>query len=99
MSRSKPQIILQHVREDLKSTQVCQADAIYAVCYRGNPIMLRTIANIEVPDYPGPKYCKTSFPNPGHAFNLAERLNEQFQTTDFTVKIMLPGRTITEQPK
>jgi hypothetical protein len=96
MSRPKPTILLEHIREDLKATQVCEADAIYAVCYRGKPMALRTIGNIEVPDYPGPKYGKTAWPNAGHAFNLAERLNELFNTTDFTVHVMTVGRQIKE---
>ena len=96
MSRPKPTVILEHVREDLKATQICEADAIYAVCYQGRPIMMRTFINVEVPDYPGPKYGKTSWANPGHAFNLAERLNKMFETKDFTVVVMQPGRTIRE---
>jgi hypothetical protein len=97
MSRPKPTIILEHIRDDLKATQICEADAIYAVCYRGNPILMRTLQNIEVPDYPGPKYGKTAWANPGHAFNCAERLNALFKTEDFTVVKMIPGRTIREQ--
>jgi hypothetical protein len=97
MSRPKPTVILQHVRDDLKATQVCEADGIFAVCYRGQPIMMRTNCNIEVPDYPGFKYGKTSWSNPGHAFNLAERLNEMFKTTEFTVHKMTVGRMLREE--
>lgn len=95
MSRPKPNIILQHTTEEYKATQVCAADAIYSVCYRGQPIMVRTIDNIEV-GYPGPKYLKTSFPNSGHAFNLADRLNEMFNTEDFAVFVMRPQRLLKE---
>jgi hypothetical protein len=99
MSRPKPTILLEHVREDLKATQICEADAIYAVCYRGNPILMRTLQNVEVPDYPGPKYGKTSWANPGHAFNCAERLNALFNTRDFTVHKMSVGRRLEEEIK
>lgn len=95
MSRPKPTVILESIGPDMSSYQVCEADAIYAVCYKGRPIKIRTQANIEV-NYPGPKYAKTSFPTPGHAFNLAERLNQKFDTNEFSVVMMTAGRTISE---
>lgn len=96
MSRPKPTIILESIDESDRAFWVCLADAIYAVCYQGRPIMVKTQANVSV-NYPGPKYAKTSFPSAAHAFNLAERLNERFATTDFTVVIMTAGRTIREK--
>lgn len=95
MSRPKPTVLLEHVNEEQKATQICESDAIYGVCYRGQPVMVRTIANVEIP-YPGPKYAKTSFPNPGHAFNLADRLNKMFNTEEFTVHKMVIGRVLRE---
>lgn len=95
MSRPKPLILLEHIEESLKATQICDADAVYAVYYKNQPVMIRTIQNIEV-GYPGPKYVKTSFPNPGHAFNLADKMNEMFNTTDFCVMRMVPQRIIKE---
>lgn len=79
----------------MRAYQVCEADAIYAVCYKGAPIKIKTYANIELP-YPGPKYAKTAFPTSGHAFNLANRLNKKFTTSDFTVVMMTVGRVISE---
>ena len=96
MSRPKPTILLEDIDDNMRAYQVCVADAIYAVCYKGAPIKVKTHANIEI-DYPGPKYVKTSFPTSGHAFNLAERLNLRFDTTDFSVVIMQVGRTIKEK--
>jgi hypothetical protein len=95
MSRPKPRVIFQHIDDDMRAYQVCEADAIYAVCYKGAPVKVKTWTNIEI-DYPGPKYAKTSFPTSGHAFNLAEKLNQKFNTTDFSVVIMAVGRTLTE---
>ena len=95
MSRPKPTVLVQDIADDMRAYQVCEADAIYAVCYKGRPIKIKTWANIEH-NYPGPKYVKTSFPTAGHAFNLCERLNQRFDTTDFTVVIMTVGRTIRE---
>jgi hypothetical protein len=48
-------------------------------------------------NYPGPKYKKTSFSNPGHAFNLAEKLNAMFNTKDFTVVKLSSGELVTEE--
>ena len=96
MSRPKPTILLEEITDQLKATQICAADGVYAVCYKTRPISLRTNGNIEVPDYPGFKYLKTAFTNPGHAFNLAERLNKKFDTTDFDVRVMITGRIIVE---
>lgn len=95
MSRPKPAILFEHVDDNMRAYQVCEADAIYAVCYKGRPIKVKTYANIELP-YPGPKYAKTAFPTSGHAFNLVNRLNEKFETKDFTVVMMTVGRTISE---
>lgn len=97
MSRPKPTVLLEHVADDLKGTQICEADAVYAVCYRGRPIMMRSFINMDVPEYPGPKYGKTSWTNPGHAFNCADRLNKMFNTTDFTVHKMTVGRLLREK--
>jgi len=98
VSRPKPTVLLETINADMRSYQVCEADAIYAVCYQGRPIKIKTNANIET-NYPGPKYTKTSFPTAGHAFNLADRLNLRFATTDFSVVMMTVGRTITEKVK
>ena len=93
MSRPKPQIILEHVNKaNYRSDQVLAADGIYAVFYEGQPITLKT-ANMLV-SYPGPKYKKTSFSNPGHARNLCRKLNTQFKTENFTVVFMNNGTVV-----
>ena len=94
--RPKPRILLEHVSDDMRATQVCEVDAIFAVCYKGTPIQVRTQVNVEF-NYPPPKYSKTSFPTAAHAFNLADKLNQRFNTTEFSVVIMQVGRTITEK--
>lgn len=95
MSRPLPTIILSEFDNEGRGIEVCEADAVYAVCYQSKPINIRTHQNIEI-GYPGPKYKKTNFANPGHAFNLAEELNHRFSTGDFTVVMMTTGRTIKE---
>jgi len=93
MSRPAPKILNELTdKHTYKSQQVLAAEGIYAVFYKGAPINLRT-ANLLV-QYPGPKYKKVSFSNPGHAVNLARKLNIQFQTTDFTVVLLRQGDVI-----
>ncbi len=94
MSRPKPKILFEHVDRNFKAEEVLEADAIFAVCYDGQPINLRT--RNKMIDYPGPKYKKCSFSNPGHAFNLAERLNKIFNTEKFAVHKMVIGPKIKE---
>jgi hypothetical protein len=95
MARPKPTIILEHVNpKNYKAEQVLDAESIYAVFYQGKPINLRTLSHLV--SYPGPKYKKVSFSNSGHAFNLAERLNKIFKTTDFAVYKLDQGTLCTE---
>ncbi len=94
MSRPKPDILLTHTDpKTFKAEQVLKAEAIYAVFYDNKPINLRSLHTII--DL-GPKYKKVSFSNPGHAFNLAEKLNKLFKTTKFGVHMLTEGTKITE---
>lgn len=94
MARPKPTVIMEHVHHNTyQAEQVLEADAIYAVFYKNNPINLRTINHLV--NYPGPKYKKVSFSNPGHALNLAEKLNKLFCCNDFTVCRLIKGETYT----
>lgn len=95
MARPKPTIILEHTNsKTYRSEQVLEADYIYAVYYEGRPINLRTLNSLV--NYPGPKYKKCSFSNPGHAFNLAERLNKLFKTDKFAVWKLTGGQPVHE---
>lgn len=97
MSRPKPNILLSFTNTaNYKSEQVLEAEAIFAVFHKGKPINMRSLSSLI--DYPGPKYKKTSFSNSGHAFNLAERLNKMFKTTDFEVFKLTEGAKIVENP-
>lgn len=94
MSRPKPAILLTHTDpKTFKAEQVLKAEAIYAVFLENQPINLRSLSTII--DL-GPKYKKVSFSNPGHAFNLAEKLNKLFRTTKFAVHMLTVGSKITE---
>jgi hypothetical protein len=95
MSRPKPTVLLEAVnKQTYKAEQVLSADAIYSVFYQGQPINLRTLSVLV--SYPGPKYKKVSFSNPGHAFNLAERLNKIFNTDEFVVVKLTQGEVVSE---
>ena len=93
MSRPKPKVLVETTdRTTYKTEQVLAAEGIYAVFFDGRPINFKT-ANLLV-QYPGPKYKKVSFSNPGHAINLAKKLNGQFRTDKFSVVLLTQGETV-----
>lgn len=84
MSRPKPVILKEFTdKNTFRTEQVLEADAIWAVFYKGKPFNLKSFNSLT--NYPGPKYKKTSFSNPGHAHNLAQRLNTVWKTDEFKV--------------
>ena len=93
MSRPKPRVLVEVTnKQSYKTEQVLAAEGIWAVFFDGAPINLKT-SNMLV-QYPGPKYKKVSFSNPGHAINLAKKLNIQFRTDKFSVVLLKQGDTI-----
>ena len=93
MPRPKPQVLAEQVdKATYKAEQVLAAEGIWAVFYDGQPINLKS-SNLLV-QYPGPKYKKCSFPNSGHAINLAKKLNRQYRTDKFSVVLLRQGETI-----
>ena len=95
MSRPKPVVLLENVdKKTYKGEQVLKAEAIWAVFYQGEPFNLKSYNVLT--NYPGPKYKKTSFSNPGHAHNLAKKLNEMFQCEDFAVVKLTQGEIVVE---
>jgi len=95
MSRPKPTVLVEFVnKKNYKSEQVLEAEAIWAVFYKGKPFNLKS-SNL-LTSYPGPKYKKVSFSNPGHALNLAKKLNTMFNCKDFEVYKLTTGKPIKE---
>jgi len=93
MSRPKPIVILELInKKTYKTEQVLEAEAIWAVFYQDRPINLKT--NSLVAHQMGPKYKKISFSNAGHAYNLAEKLNKQFNTLEFSVYKLVTGEKV-----
>jgi hypothetical protein len=93
MSRPRPRVLVEHTdKHSYKTTQVLASEGIWAVFYRNSPINLKSSHMLV--QYPGPKYKKVSFSNPGHAINLARKLNTHFRTDEFTVVLLEQGRQI-----
>jgi len=93
MSRPKPNVLLEYVnKKTYKAEQILEAEAIWAVFYQGKPFNLKS-SNV-LTSYPGPKYKKVSFSNPGHAINLAKKLNTMFNCEDFEVYELTTGNIL-----
>jgi len=93
MSRTKPKVILEHTnKENYKIEQILDSEAIWAVFYQDKPFNLKSGSLLA--SYPGPKYKKVSFSHPGHAHNLAKKLNRLFKTNDFSVFKLTGGEKI-----
>ena len=96
MSRPKPTVVLENINnKTYKSEQVLEAEAIWAVFYQEKPFNLKS--SNALTNYPGPKYKKVSFSNPGHAHNLAKKLNNMFKCEDFKVYKLTAGELVTEE--
>jgi hypothetical protein len=93
MSRPRPTVLLEYAnKKTYKVEQILDAEAIWAVFYQKKPFNLKSSSLVS--NYPGPKYKKTSFSNPGHAHNLAKKLNNMFKTNDFEVVKLTNGEII-----
>ena len=90
MSRPRPTVLVEVTnRSTYKTEQVLAAEGVWAVFFDRQPINLKT-SNLLV-QYPGPKYKKVSFSNPGHAENLAKKLNTMHKTDKFGVYLLKTG--------
>jgi len=93
MSRPKPKVLLEYTnKKTYKSEQILEAEAIWAVFYNNEPFNLKSFNSLT--SYPGPKYKKVSFSNPGHALNLAKKLNLMFGCEDFQVVTLTQGTVL-----
>jgi len=96
MRRPKPKILLEHIdKKTYRAEQILDAEAIWAVFYKNKPFNLKSLNAIT--NYPGPKYKKVSFSNPGHAINLSKKLNDLFNCEDFTVVMLTSGEIVTTE--
>jgi hypothetical protein len=90
MSRPKPKILMTNTNtKTCVNEQVIAVKCFYTVCYDGQPISLKAVHSLL--NDQAPKYRKTCFPEtPGHAINLANKLNKLFRTEKFQVFEMQP---------
>ena len=95
MSRPKPTVLLEYTnKKNYRCEQILDAEFIWAVFYKEKPFNLKS--SNALTNYPGPKYKKTSFSNPGHAHNLAHKLNDLFGCDDFKVYKLQSGTIVNE---
>jgi|TARA_B100001109_G_C18456172_1_gene286819 hypothetical protein len=93
VSRPKPTVLLEKTdAKTYQTDQVLASEGIWAVYYENRPINLKTFSMLV--SYPGPKYKKVSFSNPGHAINLAKKLNARYNTDRFSVVKLDQGEQI-----
>jgi len=93
MSRPKPKVLVELTdKTTYKTEQILVSQGIWAIFFDNQPINFKTFNYLV--QYPGPKYKKVSFSNPGHAINLAKRLNQQFKTNKFSVVLLKEGETV-----
>lgn len=93
MSRPRPRVLIEQTdKQSYRTEQVLAAQGVWAVFYDSKPINLKSSHMLT--QYPGPKYKKVSFSNPGHAINLARKLNIQFRTDKFSVVLLEQGHQI-----
>lgn len=93
LSRPKPEVLIEITdKTTYRTEQVLASDGIWAVFFMGKPINLKTGNLLQ--QFPGPKYKKSSFSNPGHAINLARKLNAQFRTDQFSVVLLRAGDVV-----
>jgi hypothetical protein len=86
-------VLIEHTnKQTYKTEQVLASEGVWAVFFDAKPINLKT-SNL-LTQFPGPKYKKVSFSNPGHAINLARKLNTQFRTDKFSVVLLTQGDKI-----
>lgn len=99
MSRPKPKVLLSYTDPKTYQTeQVIGVRALYVLFYDGVPVNLKSVNTLV--NYPSPKYRRTTFPeNPGHAFNLADKLNKLFKTDKFQVYKFSTQGELVERPK
>jgi hypothetical protein len=87
MSRPPPTILLTKELTDVTGIDVLAATKLYAVLYKNQPINLKQryfCISGAINKYP-----KSVFTNAAPAENLAEKLNTEFDTLDFSVRQIL----------
>jgi hypothetical protein len=85
MARPSAKVLFEAVIEEPGDPmfQIIEPTGTFTLAYKGKP------AAIRIQEYNqfglGMRYPKSSFPNRGHCERLVIKLNERFNTTDFSV--------------
>ena len=87
MARPPATILLSRQLDDFTGCDILSAQGLWAVLYRQQPINLKTRYWSERGEIS--KYLKVVYPNAAPAENLAEKLNRDFFTDEFTVAKIL----------
>lgn len=82
MPRQQPEVVISQEHNDV-IYDILKTTGVYSLCYQGYPVSIRTTHWREDGgnfwNYP-----KTCFNAPGYCEMLAEKLNQMFDTEDFT---------------
>jgi len=81
VGRPNKEIILQHMDANGYATEILKVSGLWIVTYQGNPIGIRRTYRMEH----SKKYPRTAYNNPAFAYNMMERMNTLYNTTDFNV--------------
>ena len=81
VGRPNKEIILQHMDDNGYSTEILKVKGLWIVTYQGQPIGIRRTYRMEY----SKKYPRTAYNNPAFAYNMMERMNALYNTTDFNV--------------
>ena len=84
MSRPKPEILFHKDIDDEHFIEILSAEAVYVVVYKLKPINIKTSNWLSLDQRH--VYKKVAYPNSAPARILADKLNLEFNTKDFTVK-------------
>lgn len=95
MARPKPGVLFERVDSNFRCEEILKAGEIYAVCYDGEPIHLRTYHKL-ISDKKT-KYKNCSFTTAAPAYNLAQRLNKFFDSDKFSVYQMVVSKEIVSE--
>ena len=79
--RAPAPIVISGISDTNIVTDILDSAGVWAVCYRGKPISLRTT------DFEGrTRYPKSFFPHRGSALRIARELNYKFDTDLFSTR-------------
>lgn len=84
MARPAANIITSIQINDFLAIDILEASALWVIMYKDQPFSIRQRRWSHKGEFP--KYLRTVFPHRRSAENSAKKLNQQFNTRDFTVK-------------